>query len=312
MDRAVSEAMYWQEPHDVDVLGADPAVVAALRPIAAAVAAAPAAQWWSTPLDVARLRYTSRYDEDHPPTPPVLSGAAERLRRWRAEMLASERTAALERPADPAARYSAAWWSTPVMASLVTTTRALPGLGSIQLAWEEDSFGQRSAQVWPLRATRAPRAWEINRPQEWVSLVERYPLEVTHARRYDWYRTTGRVGTWHIPDVRGHEKVPTGGRVAVPTGGQLKVPTPRVSCPGLRSPARCWIRHHLLDRTDNAADAAAGRKERGHNYDDVEDLVAKKVKDTKARISLKRLLPEARAAGYEGSARNFRRLVAAQ
>jgi hypothetical protein len=80
----------------------------------------------------------------------------------------------------------------------------------------------------------------------------------------------------------------------------------------LRSPARCWIRHHLLDRTDNAADAAAGRKERGHNYDDVEDLVAKKVKDTKARISLKRLLPEARAAGYEGSARNFRRLVAAQ
>src|SRR5204863_9570666 len=40
------------------------------------------------------------------------------------------------------------------------------------------------------------------------------------------------------------------------------------------------------------------------------DLVAGRVKATWGRISAKRLLPEARAAGYAGSARNFRRLVA--
>jgi transposase len=40
-------------------------------------------------------------------------------------------------------------------------------------------------------------------------------------------------------------------------------------------------------------------------------VVAERVKSTKGRISAKRLLPEARAAGYAGSARNFRRLVAA-
>jgi len=47
-----------------------------------------------------------------------------------------------------------------------------------------------------------------------------------------------------------------------------------------------------------------------HNYDQVRDLVGARVEKTKARISAKRLLPVARAAGYGGPARNFRRLVA--
>jgi len=47
-----------------------------------------------------------------------------------------------------------------------------------------------------------------------------------------------------------------------------------------------------------------------HNYDAVADIVAERVARTQGLISAKRLLPVARAAGYEGSARNFRRLVA--
>ena len=47
-----------------------------------------------------------------------------------------------------------------------------------------------------------------------------------------------------------------------------------------------------------------------HNYDSVADLVAEAVTRTKGRITAKRLLPVAAAAGYPGSARNFRRLVA--
>lgn len=46
------------------------------------------------------------------------------------------------------------------------------------------------------------------------------------------------------------------------------------------------------------------------NTDGVLGVVAKKVKDTDGRISAKRLLPVARAAGYTGSPRNFRRAVA--
>ncbi len=34
----------------------------------------------------------------------------------------------------------------------------------------------------------------------WTLLVQQYPLEVTDGRRHDWYRTTGRVERWFIPD----------------------------------------------------------------------------------------------------------------
>ena len=54
------------------------------------------------------------------------------------------------------------------------------------------------------------------------------------------------------------------------------------------------------------------RKPRGRNYDRVVELVGSRVQATKGRISAKRLLPAARTAGYGGSARNFRRLVAAE
>ena len=52
------------------------------------------------------------------------------------------------------------------------------------------------------------------------------------------------------------------------------------------------------------------RAERAHNYDAVAELVAERVEKSQGRMSAKRMLPIARAAGYDGSARNFRRLVA--
>ena len=58
------------------------------------------------------------------------------------------------------------------------------------------------------------------------------------------------------------------------------------------------------------AEAGPVPGESQHNYDGVVDLVAEAVARTKGRITAKRLLPVASAAGYAGSARNFRRLVA--
>jgi len=54
----------------------------------------------------------------------------------------------------------------------------------------------------------------------------------------------------------------------------------------------------------------ASQKDTAHNYDSVADLVAGRVAKTNGRITAKRLLPVACTAGYAGSARNFRRLVA--
>ena len=61
-----------------------------------------------------------------------------------------------------------------------------------------------------------------------------------------------------------------------------------------------------------AGGAAPARARRGRTYDGVAALVAERVKKTLGRISAKWLLPAARAAGYQGSDRNFRRLVAEQ
>lgn len=73
----------------------------------------------------------------------------------------------------------------------------------------------------------------------------------------------------------------------------------------------CGTTHKTVRRiVEHEASGPKEQKLRPHNYESVEEIVRARIIRTKGRISAKRLLPEARAAGYAGSARNFRRLVA--
>ncbi len=75
----------------------------------------------------------------------------------------------------------------------------------------------------------------------------------------------------------------------------------------------CGTCHKTVARIvgKHEAGVAAGvRAPKRRNYEGVRDVVRQRVTSSKGKISAKRLLPDARAAGYEGSARNFRRLVA--
>jgi transposase len=77
--------------------------------------------------------------------------------------------------------------------------------------------------------------------------------------------------------------------------------------------AMCGTTHKTVKRIIERAEAGGtppARKARERNYDSVSVLVTDRVAATSGRISAKRLLPVARAAGYAGSPRNFRRLVA--
>jgi transposase len=77
--------------------------------------------------------------------------------------------------------------------------------------------------------------------------------------------------------------------------------------------AMCGTTHKTVRRIIERAEAGGktpDRAGRSHNYDLVAELVADRVAVTKGRISAKRLLPAVKAAGYAGSARNLRRLVA--
>jgi len=72
----------------------------------------------------------------------------------------------------------------------------------------------------------------------------------------------------------------------------------------------CGVDPKTVKRAILRDEAAAVRVARRRNYESVRGFVAGKVELTRGKISAKRLLPEAIASGYEGSARNFRRLVA--
>jgi transposase len=74
----------------------------------------------------------------------------------------------------------------------------------------------------------------------------------------------------------------------------------------------CGTTPKTVKRSVLAAQAAekGGSAVVEHNYDAVRGVVIERVERTKGKMSAKRLLPIARVAGYSGSARNFRRLVA--
>lgn len=74
--------------------------------------------------------------------------------------------------------------------------------------------------------------------------------------------------------------------------------------------AICGVSHKTVKRIVRRGQAAEQRAVVPRNYEGVRTLVAAEIEDTRGRISGKRLLPKARAGGYAGSERNFRRLVA--
>ena len=74
----------------------------------------------------------------------------------------------------------------------------------------------------------------------------------------------------------------------------------------------CGTTHRTVQQVMERRATNGGQEHpaRRHNTDSVEVLIAERVRATDGRISVKRLLPVAVAAGYPGSARNFRRAVA--
>ncbi len=81
--------------------------------------------------------------------------------------------------------------------------------------------------------------------------------------------------------------------------------------------AVCGTTHKTVKRVierfeaERAGHTAVVRPARKKNFEEVAALVADGFERTQGRVSAKRLLPAARTAGYTGSDRNFRRLVAA-
>ncbi|MGP8181951.1 MAG: hypothetical protein ACLP1E_14420, partial [Acidimicrobiales bacterium] len=148
---SVGAARYYQDPDALDLALADPRIQAALAPVATRIAAAPAAKWWSDPVDPSKQVYVDKR-EDGSIRPPVFSGAQVVLEAWRNGTTGPGRRHRGQWVGGP-------WWSTPVsfftvedikrygepLPRVAGTTRSRPGLGAVELLLEEDSFGALAA-----------------------------------------------------------------------------------------------------------------------------------------------------------------------
>jgi hypothetical protein len=227
---AIAEAcdwgMYWQPPHDLDAALGSGEWRTRLQDTAEAIAASPVTSWWTSPIDLDDQHLVQFLDGDspqweHKPTLTGLRTAVDGLSLEHSGELYGSGTA--DGPAagkwldgtwwsaaDMAAggvavdwkMVSGAWWSAPITRPGVSTARSIgqPPLPT-GLVFVEDSFGWTSATSWQVSATREVRVLELGAPEDWMNLVRRYPLEVTATtKRGDWWRTTGRDGSWAMPD----------------------------------------------------------------------------------------------------------------
>ncbi|WP_309081553.1 hypothetical protein [Zhihengliuella sp.] len=220
---SVFSAMYWQPPHPEDVLLAEPGKADELRPAAEALLEHPFLAALDRPLlaGPGRLTYPAAHidwiDELNPErrVPPHLSRTdaqgRDKLERWRRHVDADVRRARNDRPRDVCANFGGDWWATPAMVDLLVTT-PLPGADALAPGAEigiplllhgiEDSFELTAGTVTvlDLAPAAAPRVYEIDSPDAWARLVAAFPLDVTPARRHEYYQVTGLDVAWFMPD----------------------------------------------------------------------------------------------------------------
>lgn len=203
---AVDPARYWQEPEPREAHIAAPEALDVLRPWAERLCALPAAQWWARPvMGEAQFEVTvplSHADAADAADSEETRRASHRLMDEREATIEDEKTSRRERPADPTAAWSGAWW--PVPLSSVHTTGSPPGdLEAIPLGatlTEDRTWYEPQDVTWQrLKVPPSARVLEIT-AETWTALCREYPMPVTASRRRDWFRCTGRNGAWVIPD----------------------------------------------------------------------------------------------------------------
>lgn len=198
----VSSARYWQEPDRIEALSADPRIVSLLEPWAQHLVELPDVAWWAD--SVAR-------EDQYAVWGPRADRTRERsveaaLENDRRDEIEEEQSSRRDRPRDPTAAYSGWWWSVPVVVESSTRTWPSGPHASEPLAvkcLEDANFDPEEAAWARVTAPSSARVFEVRCAEDWAALCREHPLDVSASRRHDWYRCTGRVGDWVIPDWTG-------------------------------------------------------------------------------------------------------------
>jgi hypothetical protein len=177
-----------------------------LRPLAEAVASAPAASWWWEPADLRNQRWVGC---DHHRTLARGGDVAGAVEAAEEDAAAEEQAMARDRALAPPGRRGGAevivtgtWWSGPLGGTVWTSRGNIGDLSAVGLACAEDPLGEEEFEVWAVGIDPAARVYEVHEPGDWGRLAATHPKDVTASRRHDWSRWTGREGQWILPDWR--------------------------------------------------------------------------------------------------------------
>lgn len=185
--RVVDDAAYWQPPSGQDRLLATPEMREALSRVEEHLDI----PWFDTSFNAdEQWEWWWREESSHA---HVARPADRALRDWGEYTREEEVRLRRSRP------FSGEWWSTPPFDVPLTTT-LLPDGSPAGPYFVEDSFGWADARLRRVVVPAGVRVAEITGPQDWADLCRRFPLGVTHQKRYDWAECTGRKGRWLIPD----------------------------------------------------------------------------------------------------------------
>lgn len=191
LSHSVQWAYYWQEPWHDRVLGRS-VFDDVLARLAAPLDAHPATQGWSDPIDLANQRHVEWTGLPK----AALEGFAEIIAEDHRHEIATERRPP---PSDPRANWSGRWTSIPPW-NLPVTSPATPFAGARLLMVAEDGPPAATAIVRPVTVLAPVRVLEIRTAEDFAHLVASAPLDVPLTRRHTWYRATGEVHHWCIPD----------------------------------------------------------------------------------------------------------------
>ncbi|MDR2256614.1 MAG: hypothetical protein LBE25_11540 [Arthrobacter sp.] len=212
----------WQPPSGVDVLLAQPEMIAALLPVAQAVATSPAAAWWSREVDP-EDQWIERQDSD----------GSEWRWRLRGNIHDVWTEWARHRAEEEAEGFSSTWWTSPITfgedcppithgtlpaaacdapdaptnAPYDDEPLAVPGTPTGFLIQEDSGPVGPLMQAGRLLPQAAPRVLEVASERDWVRLCAAFPLDVSrsygpHARLALYLGDEPRATSWVIPDWR--------------------------------------------------------------------------------------------------------------
>lgn len=95
--------------------------------------------------------------------------------------------------------FPADWWSSPIGARTVRTTRLLGAAGPVGLWLDEDRTDPEEARAIVGAANDSLRVFEFEGIEDWRSVTERHPRRASNHQTTAWSELTGLPGPWYLP-----------------------------------------------------------------------------------------------------------------